>query len=245
MRTFRAAAIACVVLVVFSGAAAVGCGGRLLQQYQYEEDVYLSLDGTATVYVNSSVPALDVLRGAPFDPDPRARVDRAAVRRYYTTPATRVTAVNESRRSGRRFVHVRLDVDDIRRLGEAEPFAWSAYDLRRTEAQYLYTQSIGAAVNKSIAGAGWDGREVVAFRLHLPSKIRLPQRGRGQSPARQHPPLGAEARRSDRRRAPPARRADADAVHPLQRAVALRPDVRGGRGDVRNRRGRGTAERKR
>ena len=173
MGVFRAAAIAAAVLVavVLSGAAVAGCGGRLLQPYEYEEDIYLSLDGTATVYVNSSIPALDALRGAPFDPDPRARVDRAAVRRYYTTPATRVTAINESRRNGRRFVHVRLDVDDIRRLGEAGPFAWSAYDLRRTESQYLFTQAIGAAVNKSIPGAGWNGRELVAFRLHLPSKI--------------------------------------------------------------------------
>ena len=36
--------------------------------------------------------------------------------------------VNASRRSNRRFVHVKLDVDDIRRLGEAAPFAWSTYD---------------------------------------------------------------------------------------------------------------------
>ena len=170
MRIFRAAAIAFVALI---GAAVAGCGsgGGLFQQYQYEEDVYLSLDGTATMYVNSSMPALDVLRGAAFNPDPQARIDREAVRHYYTTPVTRVVSITESRRSGRRFVHVRLDVDDITRLGESLPFAWSRYDLRRTDSQYLYTQAIGAAAGKPAAGAGWDGREIVAFRLHLPSKI--------------------------------------------------------------------------
>ena len=121
--------------------------------------------------VNSSILALDVLRGAAFNPDPQARVDSEAVRRYYTSPVARVASITETYRSGRRFVHIRLDVDDITRLGESLPFAWSRYDLRRTDSQYLYTQAIGAAAGKPAAGAGWDGREIVAFRLHLPSKI--------------------------------------------------------------------------
>jgi hypothetical protein len=160
--------------------AAAGCGsGGLFRQYEYEEEMYLALDGSATVYVNSSVPALDALRGATFDTDPRARLDRDAVRRFFATPVTRVVRVSESRRSGRRFVHVRLDVDDIRRLGEAGPFSWSAYDLRRKDAQYLYCQWIGAAVNKSVGDVGWTGREIVAFRLHLPSVIDYHNAGAG------------------------------------------------------------------
>jgi hypothetical protein len=122
MRIFRAATF---VLIVLTGAAAAGCGsGGLFRPYEYEEDVYLSLDGSATVYVNASIPALDVLRGAPFDADPRARLDRDAVRRFYTTPVTRVTAINESRRSGRRHPATTIAVDDIRKLGDACP-AWS------------------------------------------------------------------------------------------------------------------------
>ena len=159
-------------MIAVMAATAAGCGsGGLFQQYEYEEDVYLSLDGAATVYVNSSIPALDALRGAPFNPDPQARVDHEAVGRYYTTPVTRVVSITESRRNGRRFVHVRLEVDDITRLGEAAPFAWSRYDLRRTDSQYLYTQAIGAAAGRPAGGPGWNGREIVAFRLHLPSKI--------------------------------------------------------------------------
>ena len=67
-------------------------------------------------------------------PARRRAIDRDAVRDYYTTPVTRVTPRRRtSRRSNRRFVHVRLDVDDMRRLGEAAPFAWSTYqfDARR------------------------------------------------------------------------------------------------------------------
>jgi hypothetical protein len=165
-RICGAAALALVAL------AAVGCAsGGLFQQYEYEEDVYLSLDGTATVYVNSSVPALNALRGTSLDVGPTARLDREAVRKFYTTPVTHVGQVSQSRRSGRRFLHVRLDVDDVRRLGATAPFQWSRYEFRRQGDLYVYLQTIGASANKSVGDVGWKGDELVAFRLHLPSKI--------------------------------------------------------------------------
>src|SRR5580704_16765355 len=99
-------------------AAAVACGSGFFRQYEYEEDVYLSLDGSATMYVNTSIPALNALRGTSFDARPDAKIDRAAVRDYFSTPATRVTRVSNSRRSNRQFVHVTIEVDDIRRLSE-------------------------------------------------------------------------------------------------------------------------------
>ena len=170
MRIDRAIVLALVTIVT---TAAAGCSSSvgLFRQYEYEEDVYLSLDGTATVYVNSSVPALDALRGTTFDTSPSARLDRDAVRAFYTTPVTHVTQVSQSRRSGRRFVHVRLDVDDVRRLGATAPFQWSRYDFKRQDDLYVYLQSIGASANRSVGDVGWNGSEIVAFRLHLPSKI--------------------------------------------------------------------------
>jgi hypothetical protein len=168
--------------IVFVAAAAAGCsigGYSLFRQYEYEEDVYLSLTGTATVYVNSSVPALDALRGATLNPDPRARLDRDAVRRFFSTPVTHVTAIDESRRSGRRFVHVRMDVDDIRRLGETPPFAWSTYDFHLDDDRYVYRQMLGPSVGRPVGDPGWTGREMVVFRLHLPSRIVYHNAGAG------------------------------------------------------------------
>jgi len=169
LRTLCVLCALCVLVVSTSG-----CGGTatLFRQYEYEEEIYLSLDGRATVYVNSSIPALNALRGTTFDPSPAARVDTAAVRAYYATPATRVVRVTQSRRNNRRFVHVRLDVEDITRLGEVAPFAWSKYQLTREGNLYQYLQTIGAAAGKDAGNAGWNGGEIVAFRLHLPSKIR-------------------------------------------------------------------------
>jgi len=162
-----------VVLILVALAATVGCsnGGSLFRQYEYEEDIYLALDGTATVYVNSSVPALNALRGTALDASPSARFDRDAVKKFYTAPVTHVTQVSQSRRSGRRFVHVRLNVDDVRRLGATAPFQWSRYEFRRDGDQDLYRQTVGAPAAKNADTTSWTGNELVAFRLHLPSKI--------------------------------------------------------------------------
>ena len=50
-------------LVLAAVLASVACGNVIARKYEYEEEIFLSLDGSATVYVNASVPALVSLRG--------------------------------------------------------------------------------------------------------------------------------------------------------------------------------------
>ncbi len=147
-------------------------GGGLVKQYQYDEEIYLSVDGSATVYVNASIPSLVNLRGMDLDLAPSARLDRAKVRSHFTWAGARVTRVSTWRRFGRQFVQVRLDVEDIRKLSDAPPFAWAGYHLDKRDDLLVFRESIGAAVGKNVGEVGWNGRELVAFRLHLPSKIR-------------------------------------------------------------------------
>ena len=178
MRNVIAAALALAALVIAlsacgGGAEGTAAGGGLFRQYEYEEEVYLSLDGTATVYVNASLASLNVLRGTSFATAPNAPLDRDQVRAFFSTPVTHVIGqVSASRRSNRRFIHVKLDVDDVRRLGEAAPFAWSKYEFKHDGNLYVYRQTVGSAAGTDAGNAGWTGQEVVAFRLHLPSKIR-------------------------------------------------------------------------
>jgi hypothetical protein len=164
----------CVPIVVASLVSSAACGGAtsIFRQFEYEEEVYLSLDGTATVNVNSSLAALNALRGTSFETAPNVRVDTAAIRAYYAGPTARVTRVSQSSRNGRRYVHVRLEVHDVRRLGEIAPFAWSKYELRHDGNLFNYKQTVGESAGRAAGTAGWNGREIVAFRLHLPSKIR-------------------------------------------------------------------------
>lgn len=160
----RALALAAVLL-------APACGGMLRPQYEYEEELYLSLDGSATLNVNASVAALVSLRGADLDVDPRARLDRAAIRELFTGPGVELAGLSDSRRDGRRFVHVTVEVDDVRRLSRVPPFSWSTYELQDRGDVYEYRQVVKAAAAQPVGDVGWTGEERVAFRLHIPSEI--------------------------------------------------------------------------
>jgi hypothetical protein len=149
------------------------CARGVFRQYEYEEEIYLKLDGSAEVVVNASIPALVALRGAALDLDPDQRVDRAKVRAFFDSPAARVTFVSRAwRRSGRRFVQVRLRTDDVRRLSSAPPFAWSSYRFAKQGDAAIYQQQVGRAAGRaSSASNPWNGTEIVAVRLHVPSRI--------------------------------------------------------------------------
>jgi hypothetical protein len=166
----RARVLAAVLLVVMTASA---CGGRspFRPKPEYEEEIYLALDGSATVNVNASIASLVALRGADLNADPHARVDRADVRRLFEGPGARVTSVSLVRRHGRRFAHVAIDVDDVRRLSALAPFSWSRYRFDARGDVVEFQQSVGRPAGRAVGNVGWDGSEVVAFRLHVPSAI--------------------------------------------------------------------------
>jgi hypothetical protein len=77
------------------------------------------------------------------------------------------------RRDGRRFVQVRVAVDDVRKLETAAPFSWSHYVLGEAQDLRVFQQTVGASALRpgTLRNYGWKGQELVAFRLHLPSRI--------------------------------------------------------------------------
>jgi len=167
----RAAALAAIVgILALSACSRAG----LARQYEYEEELFLSLDGSADLVVNASVPALVALRGLPFDPSATARLDRDEVRDAFAAPGVEVVRVSRPwRRSGRRYVQVRVSTSDVRTLGRVAPFAWSRYDFTRAGGHATYRQVMGPPARADVpAGAGWTGSEMVAVRLHVPSQIR-------------------------------------------------------------------------
>jgi len=172
MRLATPACSSGVLAVVLASLVNAACGGAaLFQQYEYEEEMQLALDGSATLLVHSSVPALNLLRGASFDPRLEASLSRGAVRAFFETPDTEVTRVTFSSRHGRRYVHVRMRVADVRRLGSTAQFGWSSYTFAREGERYIYRQRVGRPAAPAAGGYPWVGDEVVAFRLHVPSKV--------------------------------------------------------------------------
>jgi hypothetical protein len=166
---------AALLIVLIAAGATAACGGRIFgKQYEYEEDLYLATDGSADLIVNASIPALVSLRGLTLDTDPAAQVDREAIRAAYQSPDTDVTRVSRPwRRDGRRFVQVRLKVRDVRSLHTAPPFAWSRYSFGEESGERVYQQAVGASALRpgTLKNYGWKGNELVAFRLHMPSRI--------------------------------------------------------------------------
>ncbi|HKV98242.1 MAG TPA: hypothetical protein VJN96_00390 [Vicinamibacterales bacterium] len=153
-------------------AAMSACSGSLLRQYEYEEQIYLTVRGAATVMVDASIPALVALRGLKLDPSTTARIDQNDVRRAFEAQGCHVVSVGQPwRREGRRFVQVRLETDDVRTLAQCGVFAWSAYAFDQDDAGLHFQQKVGAAAGVNAGHVNWDGSELVAFKLHVPSKI--------------------------------------------------------------------------
>ncbi len=169
-----------VVAAVVVAAAVTACNGRrgpLGPEYEYEEDLTLSLNGSATLIVNASVPALMALRGLPLNPDPRSRGDqlKKQIEELYGSPYTRVGRISTWTRHGRRFVGIHLTVTDIRALSATRPFSVEAYDLHEQGDQIAFRAALSktGAAAAPVPDAGWQGNEIVAFRLHLPARIRF------------------------------------------------------------------------
>src|SRR4030095_6732058 len=120
-----------IALVLVALAALSSCRPLGVRQYEYDERLDLSLDGSAIVDVSASIPALVALHGATLDVDPEARLDRQTIRRFFEGPGSTVRQLSAYRRHGRRFVHVQMAVSDIQQLSRLAPFAWSRYQLDR------------------------------------------------------------------------------------------------------------------
>lgn len=168
----RCSALAAATLALMVVAA---CGGNGFgREYEYDEQLYLNPDGSADLVINASIPALIALRGLALDPAPRARIDRDEVRGLVEEPLLDVTRVSRVwRRDGRQFIQIRASIEDVRRLDETKLFGWSDVTLEETgETSREYRQRIGAPSGTvPEAGFGWDGSELTAFKLHLPSRI--------------------------------------------------------------------------
>ncbi len=73
-------AYAGVALIVVVSIVSASCRSVLSRKYEYDEDMHLALDGSATLYINASIPALVALRGVDLDDDPRARLEMQKMR---------------------------------------------------------------------------------------------------------------------------------------------------------------------
>jgi hypothetical protein len=62
-------------------------------------------------------------------------------------------------------------VDDITDLRRLAPLSWSRYRLNRVGQEFHFVQEVGPSAQHPIGDVGWTGEELIAFRVHLPSRI--------------------------------------------------------------------------
>jgi hypothetical protein len=95
------------------------------------------------------------------------------VRALYESPYTTVGRISTWTRRGRRFVGIHLRVPDLLSLPRAAPFAWARYELRTEGDQVTFRQTLSKPPAPGRPLPPWRGDEIVAFRLHLPARIRF------------------------------------------------------------------------
>lgn len=160
-------------LVLVSIAAA--CRNPLGREYEYEEQLYLQVNGSATVVVDASIASLVALRGMALDTSFATRPDRAAIRKLIEAGGCPAVTVGQPwTRHGRRFIQIRIATKDVRTLSSCALLAWSTYRLDPDSGgreMLRYHQTVGAASGGNPGNPKWTGKELVGFKLHLPSKI--------------------------------------------------------------------------
>jgi hypothetical protein len=140
------------VFVLALTLVAAGCTRLMRETFEYEEEITLAIDGSAVVTLSASEPALVALRGIALKTGPHVRPDRAALRAFFDGPGVVLRTPTFSRRYGRRFVHVTLEVADVRQLPRLAPFAWSTYRFAREGDALVFRQAVGAPSGKSGLG---------------------------------------------------------------------------------------------
>lgn len=174
---FRTRAALVILAVAMVLGACNGRSGPLGPEYEYEEDLTLRLDGSATLVVNASVPALVALRGLPLNPELRTRGDqlKTQLQEIYASPYTKVGRISNWTRHGRRYVGIHLTISDVRQLSKVGPLSWANHELREDGEQVVYRAMLSRpTVAPDVLGrTGLTGNEIVAFRLHLPARIRF------------------------------------------------------------------------
>jgi len=173
----RARRAVIVVFLVCLVASEWGCRrvSRMLgRDYEYEEDITLAVDGSAVININASLASLVVLHGLPLDVNPRVKFAPEKVRAAFEAAGCVVTRVSSSPwiRENRRFVQVRMDLANIADAAKCRVLGWSTYSFGEVNGVLAYRQTVGMPAGGDATGINWKGKELVGFKLHLPSKIQ-------------------------------------------------------------------------
>lgn len=131
--------------------------------YEYEEEIFLEMDGSGRFRISGSCEALGALL-------PLGEVSTDRVRSYFDEPHIELESVRKTERDGRNFIHVGGRFSDWNRLCDHPAF--SGRDCSLSEGpEFLELEStIPRPKNTSYPS---DAEASIAFRFHFPSTVRF------------------------------------------------------------------------
>jgi hypothetical protein len=132
--------------------------------YEYEEDVFVELDGSGALRVSGSVAVLDAL----FDAGMATTSD---LRSYFDREGLAVDTVRATEREGRRFLHVQGRFEDWNELCRHPAFRERRCRLVRGEDALELELDVPAGLGGVPPGV--EPEAIVGFRFHLPSAVRF------------------------------------------------------------------------
>ena len=144
----------------------VAAGAALLVSgctaYEYEEEVFLGVDGSGSLRVSGSAEILAALHADP--------ATAASMRARFLGPGLEVDSVRETERDGRRFVHVQGRFDAWNELCAHPVFANRECALETADDELTLRLTLPAPQRAVPEGVPSDA--VLALRFHFPSSVR-------------------------------------------------------------------------
>lgn len=131
--------------------------------YEYEEEVFLEVDGSGRFRISGSREALGVLH-------PLSDVSTDRIRDYFDEPQIELDSVRETERDGRTFIHVQGRFSDWNRFCEHPAFSGRRCALITTPDLLAIESTVPRPMESDLPT---DADAPIAFRFHFPSTVRF------------------------------------------------------------------------
>lgn len=154
----------------------IAIGGTVLvtgcTTYEYEEEVFLAVDGSGRIRVSGSEEMLAALHVDPAHP-----VTTATIAELFQGPGVEIDSVRETERRGRRFLHVQGRFDEWNHLCALPAFADRDCRLEMSDEELALYLTLPAPERGIPDRVPADA--VLALRFHFPSSVRYHNSPRG------------------------------------------------------------------
>jgi hypothetical protein len=144
-------------------------GFRGCLTYEYEQEFWLKVDGSGTVYVTGRPDLWAAFKGLAPSPDPEGKATREAARALFERAGLRVNRALLTHRGGRAYVFVSADFDDVNRLAGSPAFPDLTLSLRHQGKRLRLEGHWQRPAEAAEVRGSHEG--LMSVRFHLPSKI--------------------------------------------------------------------------